>query len=345
MALYLSLILSSFFLSFLELFVKKNKKKYFKIIQKLYIFAVFLLFTFNRKNSDYNNYLKVFNGEKNIVSEKGYLFLTSIIRILGLNHHFIILLLASLMIFVLFYLYKTKYIISFIFLYIFYTFVYDINQIRNFFCILFILIGINFLKKNKNFLYIIFNILAITFQRLGYIYLIFYILQKFKIKTYMRILAILFIIGLFFTPIFEKSMIYLFPGKAIYYFSRKPNIGMLMYYGFLVIDIVIIRIGNYKKIKIKEENLYIKFILFPIIFLPFSCLSIELIERIWRNCLYLKWFYCLKYLKDKNNLKVNILLWSCLIFQMIFFIGVFIIKDHETIINILEQIKNVGFYF
>ncbi len=147
MFLYIILVFSSFFFSALELFTKEVNKDYFKIIQKIYIFIIFILFTFNRDNSDYRTYVAIFEG-KSYVAEKGYMFFIKVIEAINGNHNYVLLTLGILLVYVLFYLYKIKYEITFIFFYSIFSFIYDINQIRNTFCILFILIGIKLLQKN-----------------------------------------------------------------------------------------------------------------------------------------------------------------------------------------------------
>lgn len=340
---YLLLVLSSFFFSFLEVFISKIKRRYFKVFEKIYICVLFLLFVFNRGNSDYGNYCAIFNGNF-IVKEKGYLFFTKTLANIGGNHNLVLLLLGMLLIYVFFYLYKNTYKISFIFLYSIYTFMYDINQIRNLFCILFVLIGLKFLQKNKDIFYLIFNILGISFQRIGYIYIIFYILKKLKLKNYLKMIGTLFFLGIFFIPVFKDIMIYLFPDKAFFYFSIKPRFGMIIYCFFIVMDIFILKILKYNKKIEKDEIILIKFILFPIIFLPYSILSIELMNRVWRNSLYLKWIYVFKSLKNRKK-KDKFIVYFTLIFQQIIILGIEFLKNREYLINLTSQLNNVKFYF
>ncbi len=280
------------------------------------------------------------------------------------------------MIYTLFYLYRIKYEFCFIFLYLIYIFMFDINQIRNLFCILFIMIGVKFLQKKKKFLYLIFNGLAASFQSLGYIYFVFYFLQKIKLKKYIKIISVLFICGFFtlylifnglaasfqslgyiyfvfyflqkiklkkyikiisvlficgfFTLfIFPKAMEFFFPDKAQAYFDRKPRFGMILYYIFIIMDIFIIKCKE--KIK-KEDILLIKFTLFPIIFLPYSFFFLELIHRVWRNALYIKWFYLLKGL---GNEKKKYFIFSLLATQQFMLIGFFLELIHRVWRNAL----------
>lgn len=338
MAIYLSLVFSSFLFSIIELFKNNKRNLCLKIVKKIYIFILFILFIFNRCNNDYENYLKIFTGERP-GKEKGYLLFVKILKNLGGNHNLVILLLGVLLIFVLFYLYKSKNMISFIFLYLLCSFVYDINQIRNLFCIMFILIGIKFLQKRKDSIYLIFNALASSFQSLGFVYFIFYFLQKIRLKKYFKLVIVLFIFGFLLIPIFPKIITFIFPKKAIYYLSLKPRFGMLLYYIFIVMDIFMLK---YKNRITKKDILLIKFILFPIIFLPYSFFFLEIIHRIWRNTLYIKWLYLLK---DLENEKKKYVIFILLISQQLMFISANFIKSNEAVINLLSQVGNVRFYF
>lgn len=338
MSIYLSLVLSSFLFGIFEVFKENKKNLYLELIKKGYIFILFVLFILNRDNSDYQAYLDIFNGKMTVL-EKGYLYFIKFIKLLNGNHNFIILILGILLIYTLFYLYRIKYEFCFIFLYSIYVFAFDINQIRNLFCILFVMIGIKFLQKKKNFLYLIFNGLAASFQSLGYIYFVFYFLQKIKLKKYIKIISILFICGFLAIPIFSKTMEIIFPDKALAYFARKPRFGMVLYYFFLIMDIFIIRCKE--KVK-KGDILFIKFILFPIVFLPYSFLFLELIHRIWRNTLFIKWFYLLK---DLESEKKKYKIFFFLFIQQFILIGADFIKSKEFVISLVAQIGNLGFYF
>ena len=341
MSIYLSLVCSSFLFSLLELFTELKEKKIFKIFQNIFVLIIFSLFVLNRENNDYKGYLAFFNGEDIGIKEKGYLYLNQIIKYLGGNYHIVLLILGILMIFVFFYLYKVENKISFIFLYSIYTFVYDINQIRNFFCILFVLIGIKFLIDKKDYLYLFFNCLGILFQRIGLIYIIFYILQKFKLKNYIKLIIIFFIGGFVFIPFFKVGMLHFFPDKADYYFSLKPRFGMLLYWMFVFMDILMLKFLHKKDLSEKDE-LFIKFICFPIIFLPYSILNIEMIHRVWRNTLYIKWFYLLEPSEEK---KEKLILFIILILQQIMFIGADLLKNLVGVKELISQVGNIGFYF
>ena len=69
MAIYISVVFSSFIFSILELFTSLRKEKWFKMIQFLFLVILFVLYAFNRGNTDYENYVKIFNGEMEVHKE------------------------------------------------------------------------------------------------------------------------------------------------------------------------------------------------------------------------------------------------------------------------------------
>lgn len=162
-------------------------------------------------------------------------------------------------------------------------------------------------------------------------------MQKFRLKNYFKIVIIIFFSGFLGVFLFEKVSIFLFPHKA-YYFSSKPNLGMFLYYFLILIDIFLLKISVLKH---NKEELYIKFILFQIIFLPYSLISIELINRIWRNTLFIKWYYYFKFLHPRNKLKKNIICFSLLLLQQLIYIIVLIYKNPEGTFSLLSQIGNI----
>lgn len=244
-----------------------------------------------------------------------------------------------------FYLYKINYKISLIYIYVLHCFILDINQIRNLFCILFIYIGLFYLKNKKSIKYLIFNIIAIFFHNIGYIYILFYLLQKFNFKKYKKVIFYIFFSGYLVLFSFDDIFLKIFPSQAPRYLFYKPNLGKLIYYLLAIIDIVILLIGNRgKKIK-SEEKKYIEFILFPIIFLPFSYFTLELMSRIYRNSFFIKWFYFFRYIKNKNKKSSIFILWILIILQQIIILIANIYKNPIKTFNLLKQISNIEFYF
>ena len=104
-----------------------------------------------------------------------------------------------------------------------------------------------------------------------------------------------------FTPILRKVILILFTDKALLYFRYKPKLGILVYYILIGIDILLLKL-IVNKAPIEKDKILIKYILFQMIFLFTSSLHLEIIGRIWKNTLYIKWFYLLKELENKKNL-------------------------------------------
>ena len=342
MAVYISFVLSSFIFSLFELFTDVRKERWFKLLQYLFIISLFVSYAFNRGNTDYENYIKIFNGEME-VAEKGYLFLNSLIKAIGGSYNIVPLILGVFMIFCLFCLYKTDYPISFIFFYVIMTFMFDVNQIRNMFCSLFILVGIFYLNKNTNFIYVFFNIIAMLFQRIGIIYFCFFILNKFNLKKYKKIIFFIFIAELLCLNVFPYILTEFFPDKA-YYLERQTHLSPLAYAVYLFINLLILKLTERGKNSVDEE-IFIKLILFPIIFLPTSFFFLEILTRVVRFSNYIKWFYFFKYIRKREKIGTVLVIFLLLLLQEIFLWGVGFYHDPSHRIGLMNEISNIDFYF
>ncbi|MGL5350485.1 MAG: EpsG family protein [Cetobacterium sp.] len=342
-SIYIIFILTSLICGLLGFFEDKiidsfNKK----IMTNIFLIVLFVLFAFNRFNEDYIAYLNIFKSEKNV--ELGYVMLIKLIKFFNGNHHTILFIVGLFLTLILLKnIKKTKYCIWILLFYFLDTFIYDINQIRNLICYLMILIGINFLTQVKKKNYLIMNTIAVLFHRIGIIYYLYFFISNFELKNYKKIIKILFFSGYLMTPIFVVSMLYLFPEKSTVYFNGKIRLGNLMYYILIGFDLFLL---NYLKLftpKDLEGDIYLKFILFPLIFLPYSVLSIELITRIYRNTLLIKWIYIFKNLDNK---KLN----EKLITIFILFIGaifpgvILIYKEYEFWERLINSISKIGIY-
>lgn len=277
------------------------------------ILIIFILFSFNNENNDYLAYLQIFELENNV--EKGYIYLIKIVKIIKGNHQVIVftigLVLASYLLLKV--LKRTKYPIFILFLYFQNNFIYDLNQIRNTLSYIIILYALEYLIKKENKKYIILNFLAISFQRIGIIYLFFYILSKIEIKKYYKILLFISSIGIFLLPILKIILLKLFPDKASVYFATKISKGYILYYILFLMDLVILKITNSFEIKSREDEIFLKFILFPAIFLPGGMLSIDLVSRPYRNALLIKWLFIFKKLENKKIINRVIVAILCIL--------------------------------
>lgn len=284
----------------IELFQDVKFKYIQRFISSLLIVIIFILFSFNKENNDYLAYLKIFKLETNV--ESGYIYLIKVIKMIGGNHQFIVFIIGLILVFYLFikFLKKTRYPIFILFLYFQNNFIYDLNQIRNTLTYILILYALEYLIKNQNKKYLLLNFLAITFQRIGIIYLFFYILSKFKIKKYCKILLFISTVGVFILPILKIFLLKLFPDKASIYFATKISKGYLLYYILFLLDLIILKITNSFEINSREDEIFLKFILFPAIFLPGGILSTDLVSRPYRNALLIKWLFIFKKLENQK---------------------------------------------
>lgn len=340
MTVYLLMIISCFLGSILEN-TKRMNKKIIKFFQKIYICFFFILIAFNRGNSDYKNYISIFDGTYGVVKEKGYVFFNGIIKYFGGTYNYVPLIMGLLMIYVIFIIYNVKKRITLIFLYSVHNFIFDIIQVRNTFCIFFILIGLVFLKEKKKIKYLIFNVLATSFHTVGCVYFLFYLLSRIKITKYIFALFLSFIVNTLFLDKYVLLAKNLFPSKS-YYIKINFNYGVLVFFLLFFIDIFLISYIENTKIKYysRERDLYIKFILFPIFFLPFGSFHGELIQRLWRNTFILKIIYCLMFSGKKKN-KVIIILFL----QQLIYLGIRLWRDPNFILGLLKQFNNIDFYF
>lgn len=336
---YFILILSTFITSILEN-LKNINKKFLKFFQKICIVLFFILISFNRDNSDYNAYVNIFNrGFNDGVREKGYLFFTESIKYFGGSYNIVPFTMGIFMIYVLFKKYKVKDKATLILIYALHNLIFDIIQIRNTFCVLFILSGIYLLQKNKNIGYLIYNLLAISFHKIGIIYLLFYILNKIKLKKYIILIVLNNIISLFISNIYTFLIIKFFPTKVAY-LKIEFNRGVLIFYLLTLIDIILTVYIEKNRKKDKQREIYLKFILFPILFLPIGIFTSELIQRLWRNAFLLKIIYCLRFSKSRKKVVIIIL-----IFQQILYLSYRLWRGPEFILTLLKQFSNIKFYF
>jgi hypothetical protein len=300
-----------------------------------------IMIAFNRNNFDYKNYVRIFEREEKI--EIGYLYLIKGIKLLGGTHNVIVILVGGLFGLYIFskLLKKSEYPIILFLLYFSNSFVYDMIQLRNTLCFLTILFGLEYLKKNKNKSYLILNTLATSFHTTALIYYFYFLLSKLDLKKFYKIIAILWGAGLFLVPIFKIIIIKLFPHKASLYFKAKVSHGFLLFYILVALDLGILFYNNiFSKVK-KEDEVYLKFMLFPIIFLPYSVLTIELLHRVYRNALLIKWMFILKNIEKKDCIKKYLTIF-------ILFLGailptvVYVYKDPREMVELVECLKNIS---
>lgn len=320
-------------LSFYEIVFDKKINKF---IRNIFIFLLWFIYGFNRDNNDYKNYLIIFEKEEYV--EKGYILLVKLVKIFSGNHNWIVLILSSLMIYVFFIRYKPKYPVTLIFIYSILNLIYDINQIRNFYAILFIYLV---LKEKKKIIKIFYIFISIGFHSISIIYLLFFYLKKLSLKNFKWIGSIIFIFNFIGVEILQEIILYLFPSKGEHYLSLKPNLGWILYIIVLLIDILCLYF--YKNNNKRNINLR-KFIIFNLIFLPLGKLNIELVFRLYRNLTYIRLYYYLDILVLMNK-KRRVIGWILLILPYLLINFANYIVNPMVSKEIFMQFKNIKFIF
>lgn len=150
-----------------------------------------------------------------MTKEQGYLFFNKIIKSFGGNYNIIPFIMGRFMVYILFIKYGVKEKITIILIYSIYNLIFDIIQIRNTFCMLFILMGIEASQK-KNIKYLIYNFFATSFHTIGIVYFLFYLTTKIKMKNYIFILVLSNIINILFLDFYIVILKKIFPMKAMY---------------------------------------------------------------------------------------------------------------------------------
>lgn len=346
MTIYIILLVTSLFFSFFEI-SSRTKSIGMLIIQKMYIVILWGLFVFNRGNADYETYNIIFEvADKEINIEKGYLLLNIFIKNLGGNFNWILFLVGSYFIYIIFVIYKIKYPISLFCIYLSYNFLYDLPQTRNLLCISLILHGLWFLSLNKPKIYILFNLVAITIHKVGIIYLLFYFLQKISLRKYIYIVfigMILAVIGLDILPSIGRKIF--FANKVEEYLA-KSNKGIVVYLFYLVqviLDLIIIVMLNRGNKFLKKDIIFIKFILFLLPFSGVMFLNTELFIRLYRNIFVVKFFILSNLLFRRKKITSKLKYWFIiLVLHVSFFITNFRAEKYEFFINLIQQIEIIG---
>lgn len=327
---YFSLMIISLFFSLFEL----NNKK-IKYLSNIPIIMIAIIFIINKSNFDYSAYETFYDFAPINIGEIdwGFLYLMTILKKVGFHYQIVPTVIGIILVIHLFLnSNKNNDNSIIIFLYSIYFFVYDLNQIRNLLMIIMIYLGIKY-KKN----YYLFNILGASFHKFGIIYLGFGFLKKFNLKKYIITVAALFLLGLLLLPVIKFISLKIFPQKMAYYYASPPNLGFLIYYIMIGIDLFVIYfIQGYKNNTELQEN-YLKFFLFVIIILPFSVLSLQIIERTYRNTFLIKNIFITQKLKGRS-LSEKIVLFLIMIVNAMLPLLLSLSSDFEWTVNLLKSI-------
>lgn len=320
-------------LSFYEIVFDKKINKF---IRNIFIFLLWVIYGFNRDNNDYKNYLIVFEKENYV--EKGYILLIKLVKIFSGNHNWIVLILSFFMIYVFFMKYKPKYPITLIFIYSILNLIYDINQLRNFYAILFIYLA---LKEKKKIIKVFYILISIGFHSISMIYLVFFSLKNLSLKNLKWIAIIVFLFSFIGIEVVQELILYLFPDKGEHYLRLKSNLGWILYIIILLIDMLCLYF--YKNNNKRNMNLR-KFVIFNLMLLPLGKLNIELVFRLYRNLTYIRLYYYLEIFTVETKNK-KIIGWILLMLPYIL-INIINYLVHPTVSKeIFMQLKNIKFIF
>ena len=176
---------------------RKIKKINLKNIKFVIFFAItWILFAFNTDNADYQNYANAFKnvgyGLENNYFETGFLFLTRLAILVGLNYPAFLAMIATISLLLVassvFYLTNNR---SFVWLlYTIYPFVFDVVQYRNFLAFSIVFFALRFLvDENKKSLlkFVLLVIIATTIHSSSIIYFAFLLV---KVKSNKKFISI-----------------------------------------------------------------------------------------------------------------------------------------------------------
>ena len=327
--LYLILVASCLFFSLFELNNKKIEK-----INKIPVVMILLIFMMNKTNFDYLNYVEIYKKVPIEIGsiEIGFIYFLTILKKIGFQYHMAPTLISILFVSVLFFgSNKNNDNSIIIFLYSIYYFIYDINQIRNLLMLIMIILGIKYGKK-----YFLFNLLGVFFHKFGLIYLVFGFFKMVNLKKYIKIIVVLFLVGLLMLPIIKFVSLKMFPEKLGYYYAVIPKFGFLIYYIMVSIDLFVIYFVQGYTNNTELQETYLKFFLFTIIFLPFSALSMEIMQRVYRNAFLIKNIFITQKLK-KRSLIEKLVLFLVMIFNAALPLLVDLIGNFELVVNLLKS--------
>lgn len=347
MYLYCFLLITSFILSFVEIITTHRNKEY-KLYQKLYILILWGLIAFNRNNKDYNGYVEYFNLGNKLKGyiEGGYLFFSEIIKYFSGSYEWILFITATFFIYVIFGCYRIKYPVAFFFLYLSYNFLYDLPQTRNMLAISLFLYGFNCISMKKRLFY---GVLATTFHKIGAIYLLNYLTEKIKLRSYIIGCFTLLIISYFLKNYFLNFGKVIFGDRRteIYIEYFHGGFKYFIFYFFQIFyDCIIIMLGNLHKKILKQEEKYIKLIIFPISFLIVCFIHTELITRLIRGVFFIKIYYYFNIMFSKHYLNRKLELWILIVIgHFIFYIPNFRADKILFFLNSIEQIDNLLFFY
>lgn len=291
----------------------------------LFVEAVFLIFSKN--NSDYANYLMIYNGELELPFEVGIKYMSNLLRGIGLESYTYFLIFV--MILIAFVFWKWGKIIPYInhvlFLYALMIMYYDCIQIRNTIATFMVLYALYLSLYDKNIQAIGICLIAVFFHRLAFLMAVILIcVMVFKPKNYeISILEIgLHVFVGLFVILFGKRILLFLASKSILfvkiydYLSVSTDLSsliiwagstafmMVLLWYFGVKNTLAIDNTNVPEIRKKQSITFLDIVYLVLAVLVFCFFSMSLIELIDYLILCFLWYLVWSNLRCHGNLDV-----------------------------------------
>lgn len=345
----------------------KNKKNYYIFYIIFFIIVMGLnIHHLNYGSSSYNNYdfynyYTLYKSSANAISDRnaeiGFKILFYLFNQIGLKFYQ-----ARLLISVVGYLLiistikkYTNNINYVLLLYLFYPFINDVIQIRNFLAVSIFIFSTRFLIEKPKlyvFKYSLFLLIASLFHiSIIYYFLILVFLKMNKKQTLYTLFIIMPIfITLSYTDLYKNLILFLFDNeKLFYYLSRKSTIGfipisIMFIFRYIVFIIfykeAINQVNNFDNIYYKK-NIYdiifkmnmAAFLIFPLLVYNYNFI------RLYRNILILNYvlYSDVIYIIRKNGKKGNLYIFLSLILVLILFLQFYVLHYDTQILPVFQD--------
>ena len=240
----------------------------------LIIFFIWILFSFNNNNQDYEGYVAMFDYEDSY-GEVGYRYLIDVFNWFGFSHNEIIFFVGTFWAFTIIRVFKHGYLSGFLLIgYLFYPFIENIIQLRDTIALSLLINSLEELTRRRRLRSILFVCAAPFFHTIAVTYVILYFLLYCRKEwLFYRIIylaaAIIFIVVLIG---FSRAELTYF-GRASMYLSSDIKFQNLIFILFYLFDIFMLRAFLIRSHLLGLEYhrdifIYFKFIFSCLIFMP-----------------------------------------------------------------------------
>lgn len=289
---------------------------------------LFVMVSFNRLNRDYFAYKNAFVifGFRDTF-DFGYAFLVDTVEKLGGDHEHIVFMAGVLLVIVLLKWLKTSSYINLVVLfYCAYPLIYDINQIRNFFMYLIMILSFGYVIDQKPIKHYLVWVVSFSMHKFALVYLPFYYFCREKMsrqRFFWWIIRITIILAIL-SPFVIRLASRFYPAKMAAYLVPQPRVQIIAVFIYAIIDFVTVwwidkRIANKvsPEDSRKMEILY-RFVWLSILILPIAFYFVE-VSRMQRNAILVKYIYCalaMRYLTFNERVVAVVLLASSIVFYL-----------------------------